>query len=76
MRRRSNKELIEMYSKPIIKDMVSAQRPLLGGEGARGKGKPRKKWLDAVKEDIRKFGVQNWQVRLSQKEMEKESEKN
>lgn len=37
------------------------KRVLLGGEDARRRRRSRKKWLDAVKEDIRKVGVQNWQ---------------
>lgn len=78
-RRRTNKEIQEMYKTPCITSKIQAQRlrwlghvvrmggeriakkVLLGGEGGKKKrGRPRKKWMDAVKEDLRQIGIEDW----------------
>lgn len=78
-RRRTNKEIEDLYNKPRITQIVRAQRlrwlghiarmedsrwvkrVLMSGEGGKKRrGRPRKKWLEEVKEDMRRIGVMNW----------------
>nr|CAH7760928.1 unnamed protein product [Callosobruchus chinensis] len=79
-RRRTNMEVMDIYQRPSITQVVRAQRVrwlghvyrmaperitrkalLEGYGGKRNRGRPRRKWLQAVKEDLEKLGVHNWE---------------
>jgi len=36
-------------------------------EGSRSVGRPRLRWMDDVREDLRRMGVTNWRIRAHQK---------
>lgn len=77
-RRRTNKEIREMYGKPTITQKIRKQRASWLGHvvrmnknrmpkllleslgGKKKRGRPKKKWLEAVLSDLRKVGVVKW----------------
>ena len=79
LRRRTNREVMNVYNCPEEdehKEQVGwgiligcrhrhTRKVLMGGEGAKHrKGRPKKKWLENVKEDIRLLKVQDWEERI------------
>jgi hypothetical protein len=61
-RKLHNEELHNLYSSPNINRMIKSRRMMWAGhvagksEGKRPLGRPRRRWVDNVKKDLREIG--------------------